>query len=164
MRWRLKTECGSLVQVELLEVVGSSYRFRVADQILELKDPISYPYSIRTQSTRLSIESWTPRQWRASSDDQIWIFELQSQRTSSNSAENRLRSPMPGRVLQILTNEGDKVSAGQKLLIIEAMKMENEIISEADGVIKKIHVTTGQNLEPDQLLVEIEGISGSESF
>jgi biotin carboxyl carrier protein len=43
------------------------------------------------------------------------------------------------------------------------MKMENEMISESEGVVKKIHVSVGQSLEPDQLLVEIEGLSESEA-
>ncbi|MGA0163794.1 MAG: acetyl-CoA carboxylase biotin carboxyl carrier protein subunit [Bdellovibrionota bacterium] len=163
MRWRLKTETGDLVQIELLEVDGRTYRFRVGDQFIELNDPISYPFSIKTDKCRLSIESWTDRQWRASSEDQIWIVEPQSQRSSSESSESKIRSPMPGRVLKILAKEGEKVQKAQKLLIIEAMKMENEMISESEGVVKKIHVSVGQSLEPDQLLVEIEGLSDSEA-
>jgi biotin carboxyl carrier protein len=62
---------------------------------------------------------------------------------------------MPGRVVGIAVAEGDAVVAGQALLVLEAMKMQNEIQAETDGVVRKIHVTAGENVEGDDLLVEL---------
>ena len=60
---------------------------------------------------------------------------------------------MPGRVAQIKIKVGDTVSANQPLVVLEAMKMENEIKSPADGVVEKIHVDVGALVETNALLI-----------
>jgi propionyl-CoA carboxylase alpha chain len=64
-------------------------------------------------------------------------------------------SPMPGAVLKILVSEGQRVAAGDPLLILEAMKMEQTIRAAADGVIEAIKVTPGQVVSPGDVLVQI---------
>jgi biotin carboxyl carrier protein len=64
-------------------------------------------------------------------------------------------SPMPGRVLKILVAEGDEVQPGAAVAVVEAMKMENELSAQRGGVVKKVHVTAGQNVESGARLVEI---------
>lgn len=68
-----------------------------------------------------------------------------------------LVTQMPGKVVKIMKNEGDKVMVGETVLILEAMKMENEIKAGAEGVIKSVNVKEGQALEAGFLMVEIEG-------
>ena len=65
-------------------------------------------------------------------------------------------APMPGLVLDILVAVGDTVTEGSSLLILEAMKMENVLKSEGDGVIKALSVKKGDAVEKKQLLIEIE--------
>jgi len=65
-------------------------------------------------------------------------------------------APMPGLVLDVMVKAGDEVTAGTPLLILEAMKMENVLKAEADGVVKAIKVSKGEAVEKKQLLVEIE--------
>lgn len=67
-----------------------------------------------------------------------------------------LLTQMPGKVVKLMKKEGDTVSKGDTVLILEAMKMENEIKSGADGVIKSVNVKEGQALEAGFLMVEIE--------
>ncbi len=67
-----------------------------------------------------------------------------------------IKAPMPGLVLQISVENGQQVSEGDKILILEAMKMENSILIHADAVIKKIIVSAGQAVEKGQVLVELE--------
>lgn len=67
-----------------------------------------------------------------------------------------LITQMPGKVVKLMKKEGDKVTKGETVLILEAMKMENEIKSGADGVIKSVNVKEGQALEAGFLMVEIE--------
>ena len=67
-----------------------------------------------------------------------------------------LITQMPGKVVKIWKKEGDKVTKGETVLILEAMKMENEIKSGADGVVKSVNVKEGQALEAGFLMVEIE--------
>lgn len=66
-----------------------------------------------------------------------------------------LTSPMPGRVLKVLAREGDEVKAGAPLVVVEAMKMENELSVDRDGVVKKVHVAPGATVESGALLVEV---------
>ena len=61
---------------------------------------------------------------------------------------------MPGTVLEIRVNQGDKVKKGDVVLILDAMKMDNEILSPVDGVVKNICVEQGASVAKDQLLVE----------
>jgi 3-methylcrotonyl-CoA carboxylase alpha subunit len=67
-----------------------------------------------------------------------------------------VRSPMPGKILQILVTEGMAVEAGQALVLLEAMKMENTLAAEGVARVKKIHVTPGDLVDLGQLLVELE--------
>ena len=69
---------------------------------------------------------------------------------------NIVKSPMPGLVLQIMIEEGQQVSKGETLLILEAMKMENAIKAPADAVVKSIKVTKGAAVDKGQLLIEME--------
>jgi propionyl-CoA carboxylase alpha chain len=66
-----------------------------------------------------------------------------------------LTAPMPGAVLATEVNSGDKVSKGDLLLILEAMKMEHRITAPMDGIISELHVTTGDQVENGQLLVTL---------
>lgn len=70
-------------------------------------------------------------------------------------AEGCICSPLPGHVLEIAVAEGDKVLAGQKLLVLEAMKLENIITAEWAGVVKKILVSEGNAVSHDQKLIII---------
>ncbi len=74
----------------------------------------------------------------------------------SNSKEGDLVTQMPGKVVRVITSVGAEVKKGDTLLILEAMKMENEIKSTKDGVISSILVKEGQALEVGQLMIEIE--------
>ena len=69
---------------------------------------------------------------------------------------NTVIAPMPGTVLQILVNEGDSLNENDVVIILEAMKMENEICSPRAGKIKKIFVQPGQNVPADSPLFELE--------
>jgi acetyl/propionyl-CoA carboxylase alpha subunit len=74
---------------------------------------------------------------------------------AAHDAESVLRSPMPGRVVKVLCAPGDSVERGQGLVIVEAMKMENELPSPGTGVVQAVHVETGTTVEGGQVLVEL---------
>lgn len=67
-----------------------------------------------------------------------------------------LLSPMPGLLVRLNVAEGDRVEAGQELAVIEAMKMENSLRAESDGVVSKCLAEISQNLEADQPILEFE--------
>ncbi|MEW8194998.1 MAG: pyruvate carboxylase subunit B, partial [Candidatus Thiodiazotropha sp.] len=72
------------------------------------------------------------------------------------SAEGHVTTSMPGNIVEVLVNEGDRVEVGQPILVTEAMKMETEVQSPIAGAVKKIYVQNGDAVSPDETLVEIE--------
>jgi biotin carboxyl carrier protein len=65
-------------------------------------------------------------------------------------------APMPGMIVRVNVGEGDAVNAGQGLIVMEAMKMENELRAAAAGTVKRIHVAPGTAVEKGALLLEME--------
>jgi biotin carboxyl carrier protein len=70
-------------------------------------------------------------------------------------------APMPGMVVKVEVEEGDLVTAGQGVVIVEAMKMENELRAEAAARVSRVHVGQGEAVEKDQLLVELAPPEGA---
>ena len=81
---------------------------------------------------------------------------LMSTTEDTSSGPKTIVSPMPGRVVNVLVNEGDEVMKGQGIVIVEAMKMENELKAPRDGIISKIIVSTDNTVESNQPLVVIK--------
>lgn len=75
---------------------------------------------------------------------------------TGSSQDKILRSPMPGRVMSILVRPGDRVSSGDEVCVVEAMKMEQSILSPRDGVIKAVHVQPLDSVDANDPLVELE--------
>jgi len=67
-----------------------------------------------------------------------------------------LLSPMPGLLVSLAVKQGDIVIAGQELAVLEAMKMENTLLAECDGVVARIHHKPGANLAVDDVIMEFE--------
>ena len=75
---------------------------------------------------------------------------------SAPSAEGTsVASPMPGTILAINVTNGQTVRAGEVLMVLEAMKMENDIVAPSDGIVKQILVAKGSTVDTDQVLVII---------
>lgn len=72
------------------------------------------------------------------------------------SAGEQITAPMPGNILAVNVAAGDTVKSGQVLMILEAMKMENEIMAPHDGVVKSIHATKGSAVEAGALLCVLQ--------
>ena len=68
----------------------------------------------------------------------------------------KINSPMPGKILSIKANVGDSVKKGDVLLLLEAMKMENEIVATEDGVVSSINVSVGSEVEAGDVLATLE--------
>ena len=67
----------------------------------------------------------------------------------------QVRAPMPGLVRAVHVQNGDEVSPGSPLLVLEAMKMENELIAEGPGIVRELSVSDGDAVEKGQALLEI---------
>jgi biotin carboxyl carrier protein len=68
----------------------------------------------------------------------------------------KIKAPMPGKVVRVLAGVGTPVEAGQSVLVIEAMKMQNELKAPKTGVVKKINVAEGAAVDAGQVLAEVE--------
>lgn len=68
---------------------------------------------------------------------------------------SEIRAFIPGIIVEVRVSEGDSVERGTVLLLLDAMKMHNEICTEFSGIVGKIHVSSGDNVKMNQLLLEL---------
>jgi biotin carboxyl carrier protein len=74
----------------------------------------------------------------------------------SGSGPQRLSAPMPGKIVRVLVKKGDVVTARQPVVVVEAMKMENELRASRDGTVAEIQVSEGMSVEAGALLLVIQ--------
>lgn len=89
-------------------------------------------------------------------DELDLVLDQMGIKLAADNLNSDVKAPMPGKVLDVMVKEGDQVSKGDALLILEAMKMENVLKAESDCSIKKVHVASSENVEKNQVLVELE--------
>ncbi|MFQ3580105.1 MAG: acetyl-CoA carboxylase biotin carboxyl carrier protein subunit, partial [Bacteroidales bacterium] len=75
---------------------------------------------------------------------------------SADSGVVRIEAPLPGKVIEILVSDNQPILKGEPILILEAMKMQNEILSQFNGTIRKVYVGKDETVMKDQLLIEID--------
>lgn len=118
----------------------------IAGKSYEVKQEITASEtSIVVGQERFSVALRDPRSLRA--------------RRGSGAAEQgvkKITAPMPGKIVRLLAAEGSTVQAGQSVIVIEAMKMQNELKAPKNGVLKKINVSEGAAVEAGQALAEVE--------
>ena len=90
----------------------------------------------------------------AAADPIVRLMDPSAQRTTTN-AIGTVTAPMPGTVLSLYKKEGEKVRTGDVVLVLEAMKMENEILSPADGTIIKVNCEEGKTVAGCEVLFEV---------
>ena len=72
-----------------------------------------------------------------------------------DSGEISIKCPMPGMIVAIIVSEGQEIKAGQTLVILESMKMQNELKAPRDGVVQRIHIEAGNSVEQGKVLVTL---------
>ncbi|WP_051670380.1 biotin/lipoyl-containing protein [Bryobacter aggregatus] len=97
--------------------------------------------SHRGRQLRIRIED--PREWSG------------SDAAKSGTGVAKLVSPMPGKIVRVLVAVGDLVSRGQGLVVVEAMKMQNELKSPIDGVVRQVQAEAGATVTANQTLVVV---------
>ena len=117
-------------------------------------------------SHALAVEPVGRGQWTVGYRGESFDVEVVDERTrhirsltgagQKGSGPTTLKAPMPGLVVRVAVEEGAKVEAGAPLVVLEAMKMENELRATAAGVVKGVRVKAGQAVEKGQVLVEFE--------
>jgi biotin carboxyl carrier protein len=77
-------------------------------------------------------------------------------KTVSSSKMEKVSAPMPGKILDIMAEENSDIKQGEAIVILEAMKMQNEILASVSGKVKKVHIKQGDLVMKDDILIEIE--------
>jgi biotin carboxyl carrier protein len=114
----------------------------------------------------LSVESLGRGRWALTRGGDRRELEVLDERTrhirslaggsDTRKALEVLKAPMPGLVVRVLVQPGDALSAGMGLVVLEAMKMENELTAPAAAIVKAVRVTPGEAVEKGQVLLEFE--------
>lgn len=106
--------------------------------------------------------------FRASLYDGAYDFALQDPMKAllaasggASASGGALTSPMPGKIVKVLAKAGESVTEGQTLLVMEAMKMQNELKSPCTGTVAKVHVEEGVTVETGAKLVEVTALDAS---
>ena len=149
--WSFKMNTEALIPFDMARL--DEYSIHVLNEHLSYKTSI-HQADFHNKSYRVSVNGKPYDVKIADLMDQLISdmgFELGSARNIS-----QIEAPMPGLILDIQVSEGDSVQEGDALLVLEAMKMENVILSPREGVVKKVAVTKGMAVDKKHLLVEFE--------
>jgi biotin carboxyl carrier protein len=144
-----------------IEVTASGRKVDV--DVVALKDGV-LSVCIDGKVVDLTIEGTPPDVGAVASGHRSYV-RVESERMRSaeaakkgkgGSAEQVVKSPMPGRVVKVLVKPGDEIEVGQPLVVIEAMKMENELKAKSAGKVAAVHVAAGATVEGNAKLVTFE--------
>jgi biotin carboxyl carrier protein len=86
------------------------------------------------------------------------LYEPRAADGPSGAADNEVRAPMNGKIVAVLVAEGDAVVKGQRLVVVEAMKMQHELTAQVAGRVARLAVKTGDQVATRQVLVELKPI------
>ena len=121
-----------------IDVNGKSYAVGLEQEVNTLKTPILVRKDVQSKPGENKITA-TP-----------------VPKSAGKPSANALKAPLPGSIIRVVTKVGDTVKQGDLLLVMESMKMENNILSEKNGVVKSISVEAGQAVLQDDILLDIE--------
>lgn len=168
MKYKIST-AGKEYDVETLgqealsgKIDGKDYTLdllRNSNQLHILRDNRSYTVSLvnadpENGSYRLMVNN---REYTLEARDRFdLLLEALGMEDMGSSAINDLKAPMPGLVLDVPVSEGQQVSKGDALVVLEAMKMENVLKAESDAVVKSINVSKGEAVEKNHILIAFE--------
>jgi pyruvate carboxylase subunit B len=150
------------VDGDLVTVAGSTR----AASLRTISDTPIRQLLIEGRPTALTMRSAGRGQWSLQVGGDHWDVEVVDERTrhirslTAGAGRQRgpaiLRAPMPGLVVRILVEAGREVAAGAGLVVLEAMKMENELKAPAAGTVAAVRAQPGEAVEKGQVLVEFE--------
>lgn len=143
-----------------------NYKITIAGQTYDVQvgDISSSPVEVTVDGTTYQVEfpesgpaGATPTQPATAASISRTVAPRPLSRPSipTTGGDGIVRSPMPGRIIRISVSDGDAVTKGQPVVVLESMKMENTITSPVDGTVSAVHVAAGDSVQHGQTLVEI---------
>ena len=169
MAYEIKLEHRT-AQIELLNRAGSKVLLAVDDRKYELdivmveKGVYSILYNGHSYNVEL-IEGESSKEYIVNTFARSFIAEIidaetkyrQSRKLATDAeGDNSISSPMPGKVVKIPVNIGEKVTSGQTLIVVEAMKMQSEFKATADRTVSDILVKEGDIVNAHQVMIKLE--------
>jgi biotin carboxyl carrier protein len=139
-----RLECridGNLIEADVSEISPGTYSFLIGGRSIEARvEPQGSSLRIAAAGREFSASVSDPRRYRKSGGGRL--------------AEGRQNviAPMPGKVIRMLIKNGDAVAAGQGIVVVEAMKMQNEVKSPKAGRVEKLIVAEGQAVNAGDIL------------
>jgi glutaconyl-CoA/methylmalonyl-CoA decarboxylase subunit gamma len=137
------TISGNIYEVEILKLEGNNAEVEVNGTLYQV------------EVDRKKVESKTPILVRSAVPNMPSKSDVKMS-AGEKASLLKVFAPLPGNIMQIMVKNGDMVKRGDKLLMYEAMKMENNLIAEKDGKIKLIRVNVGDSVLQGDLLIEME--------
>ena len=165
MRYRV-TIAGRTFEVELGSEGVSVGGEPVAAELRAIPDGPVRSLRMECESHRLVAHRRAPGDWELQLRGWRLRAEVVDERTlrirelagagAVQAGPKAVRAPMPGLVVRVEVKEGDDVRPGRRLVIVEAMKMENELRADSAGRVRAVHVQAGQAVEKDQVLIDLD--------
>jgi biotin carboxyl carrier protein len=144
--WRITLD-GKLVDADAIEIAPNIFSVLLNGKSHEIRvtPTPSGALTLQTGRHEFTAEVMDPRAWRG-------------RRHGALEAEGRqqILAPMPGKIIRVLVQAGEKVQAGQGLLVVEAMKMQNEIRSPKSGTVERLVVKEGHLVNAGEVLAWID--------
>lgn len=140
---------GNTISYQLHKDANGRILFRTGTKLYKIDN-----VSIDHQSIRFTLNGRTIS--ATVKNEQDLLLEKLGFKTDTSLSIGVLNAPMPGKILDLLVKKGDEVESGQSVIILEAMKMENELKAPASGVIISVDAAKGDSVEKNQTLLEIE--------
>jgi biotin carboxyl carrier protein len=141
-RWNISLD-GNPINADAIEIAPNTYSILIDGKSFEVRvtPTATGTLTIQTAQQEFTAEVIDPRAWRG-------------RHHSALQAEGRqqILAPMPGKIVRVLVQAGEKVEAGQGLLVVEAMKMQNEIRSPKTGTVERLSVKEGQPVNAGEVL------------
>jgi len=141
-RWRCRLN-GRDIDLDFVQLNARTASILLNGKSYEVRRDTSGTISIGNRRYDVTVED--PRSWQGRRRKEL----LQA-------GPQRLASSMPGKVVRVLSREGDAVEAGQGIIVVEAMKMQNEIKSVKAGTIRKLLVREGANVNAGEVLAIVD--------
>jgi biotin carboxyl carrier protein len=131
------------------------------DAVIPRRDVLSllvdgHSYEIKREQTATDLHLWVGSSRFAVELRDPRSLQSRQKAAGDDKGPRKIVAPMPGRVVRLLVAENSEVEAGQGLIVIEAMKMQNEIKSPKKGVVKKLSASPGAAVNPGDILAIVE--------
>jgi biotin carboxyl carrier protein len=142
--WECRLD-GRGILVQAVQVSGDTLSILIEGRSVEVKHENGGrgrpPHTVFIRGTRYEVSVKDPRSWRG-----------RSRAAQDEAGPQKLIASMPGKVVRVLAHEGDAVVSGQGIVVVEAMKMQNEIRSPRSGVLKKLLAHEGMKVNSGEVL------------